>query len=126
MKSFLLMLATAGLLSVSGASLAANKSESGSRANDTIWLGHGRGFSNWRPVARDELIIWSSRSRPYLVKIWKPYTSLKFVHTIGFSTFGGRITHFDNIYVDGQRLPIKSIVALDREVAEQMRWRKEE
>ena len=126
MKSCLLMLTTVALLSVSGTSLAANKADTGSRAHDTIWLGHGRGFSNWRAIARDELIVWSTRSKPYLVKIWKPARSLRFVHTIGFSSFGGRVSHFDNIYIDGQRLPIKSIVALDRDVAEQMRWRKEE
>ena len=126
MKRLLLMLATTSILSVSGTSLAANKSDAGSRANDTIWLGHGRGFSDWRAIDHDELIIWSTRSKPYLVKIWKPARSLKFVHTIGFSSFGGRVSTFDNIYIDGQRLPIKSIVALDRDVAEQMRWRKDE
>lgn len=126
MKSWLLTLATAALLSLSVPTSAATTSDSGSRANDTIWLGYGGGFSNWRPIARDELIVWATRSKPYLVKIWRPYTSLRFVQSIGFSGFGGRVTHFDSIYVDGQRLPIESIVALDREVAEQLRWQSEE
>lgn len=118
MKSWLLALATAALLSLSVTSLAATDG----RTNDSIWLGYGNGISNWRPIARDELIVWATRSKPYRVKIWRPYTSLRFVHTIGFSGFGGRVTHFDTIYVDGQRLPIKSIVALDREEAELLRW----
>lgn len=91
MKNWLLTLASATLLSLSVPAMA----KAGSRANDTIWLGHGRGFADWRPVARDELIIWTNRSRPYLVKIWKPYTSLRFAQTIGFSSFAGRVTHFD-------------------------------
>lgn len=122
MKSLYLTLAMAALLSLSVPSLAAATSDSGQRANDTIWLGHGNGFASWRPVARDELIIWATPSRPYLVKIWKPSTSLKFVQAIGFSGLDGRITHFDSIYVDGQRLPIKSIVALDKEEAKLLRW----
>ena len=122
MKKLFLTLATASLLSLSVPSLAAATSESGQSANDSIWLGYGGGFSDWRPIARDELIVWATRSKPYLVKIWRPSTSLRFVQSIGFSTFGGRVTHFDHIYVDGQRLPIKSIVALDKEEAKLLRW----
>lgn len=125
MKNWLLTLAAAVLLSLSVTTSAATNYDSGSRANDSIRLGYGGGFSNWRAIARDELIVWATRSKPYHVKIWKPATSLRFVQTIGFSSFGGRVTHFDSIYVDGQRLPIKSIVALDREVAEQLRWQTE-
>ena len=122
MKKWLLTLATAALLSLSVTTVAATTSDAGSRGNDSIRLGYGGGIRDWRPIARDELIVWETRSRPYLVKIWRPYTSLKFVHTIGFSGFAGRVTRFDYVYVDGQRLPIKSIVRLDREVAEQLRW----
>ena len=122
MKNWLLTLAIAALLSLSVDASATAKSEPGSRANDTIWLGHGLGFATWRPIARDELIVWATRSKPYHVKIWRPASSLRFAQTIGFTSFAGRVTHFDYIYVDGQRLPIKSIVALDRDVAKQLRW----
>jgi len=122
MKKWLLTLATAALLSLSVPSLAASKSDSESYGNDSIRMGYGNGFATWRPVARDELIIWATRSKPYLVKFWKPATSLRFVQSIGFSSFAGRITKFDYLYVDGQRLPIKSIVALDKEEAELLRW----
>lgn len=122
MKRLFLTLATASLLSLSVPSLAAATSGSGQSVNDSIWLGYGGRFSDWRPIARDELIVWTTRSKPYLVKIWRPSTSLRFVQSIGFSSLGGRVTHFDHIYVDGQRLPIKSIVALDKEEAELLRW----
>ena len=88
--------------------------------NHSIWLGYGGGFHDWRAISRDELIVWASPSRPYLVKIWRPFTSLRFVHTIGVSTTTGRVTKFDNVIVDGQRLPIKYIVALDRETAKDL------
>jgi hypothetical protein len=125
MKNWLLTLATTALLSLSVTTSAAAKSDSGSRANDSIRLGYGSGFANWRPIARDELIVWATRSKPYLVKIWRPASGLRFAQSIGFTSFAGRVTHLDSIYVDGQRLPIKSIVALDREVAEQLGWRTE-
>lgn len=90
------------------------------RANQSIWM--GAGFNDWRAVSRDELIIWATPSRPYLVKIWRPSTSLRFVNTIGVTSSAGRVTKFDNIIVDGQRLPIKSIKALDRQAAKDLRW----
>jgi hypothetical protein len=52
----------------------------------------------------------------------RPYTSLRFIQTIGVPSTTGRVTKFDNVIVDGQRLPIKSIVALDREIAKDLRW----
>jgi hypothetical protein len=38
------------------------------------------------------------------------------------TTTVGRVTKFDKVIVDGQRLPIKSIVALERETAKNLRW----
>ena len=122
MKSWLLTLATAALLSLSVSTFAATKSEPGSRANDTIRLTYGNGFASWRPIARDELIVWATRSKPYRVKIWRPASGLRFANAIGFTSFAGRVTKFDSVYIDGQRLPIVSIVALDREEAELLRW----
>ena len=89
--------------------------------NQSIWIGVG--FSNWRAVSRDEVIVWATPSRPYLIKIWRPFTSLRFVNTIGVTTSAGRVTKFDKVIVDGQRLPIKSITALDRQTAKELRWR---
>ena len=122
MKYWKLSLVAVALVALAAPTFAASKSASGYQANPSIWIGRGAGFSNWRAVGRDELIIWASPSRPYLVKIWRPYTSLRFVHTIGVTSTIGRVTKFDNVIVDGQRLPIKSIVRLDRETAKELRW----
>lgn len=114
------------VLSISAPALAIGASESTSETrnmrSESIWLGsHGR-FNGWRAVARDEVILWASPSRPYLVKTWRPFRSFKFAHSIGVTTTAGRVTKFDSVLVDGQRLPIKSIVALDRETAKAMRY----
>lgn len=124
MKHWAIAFAIAASLVLSGPAIAASKagSEAGNSLNQSIWLG-GRGhFSSWRAVGRDELILWASSSRPYLVKIWRPFASLRFAHTIGVTTTAGRVTTFEKVIVDGQRLPIKSIAALDRETAKSLRW----
>ena len=116
--------AMATLLALSAPTLAAT-ADSAHDANQKIWLGSRGRFNSWRPVARDELILWATPSRPYLVKIWRPFTSLRFAHAIGVTTTAGSVTKFEYVIVDGQRLPIKSIVALDRETAKNLRWRSE-
>ncbi len=92
------------------------------KANQSIPLGGRGNFNSWRAVGRDELILWASPSKPYLIKIWRPFTSLRFVNAIGVTTTGGCVTKFEKVIIDGQRLPIKSIVALDRETAKILRW----
>ncbi len=122
MKKCTLAFVFAALLALSVPTMATSNSDSEIRTNQSIWIGSAGRFNNWRAVSRDELILWASPSKPYLVKIWRPFTSLRFVHTIGVSTTAGRVSKFDYVIVDGQRYPIKSIVALDRETAKEMRW----
>lgn len=90
---------------------------------DSIWVGSYGSISNWRPVARDELILWNGFSQAYLVKVWRPAGSLRFANSIGVTRTAGRITKFDAVVVRGERLPIKQIQRLDPEVARDMRYR---
>lgn len=120
--SILKLAIAATILAFSFPTQAASKSGSEINTSESIWLGYGGGIHNWRAIGRDELIIWASPSRPYLVKIQRPFSSLRFVHTIGVSSTTGRVTKFDNVFVDGQRLPIKYIVALDRDIAKDLKW----
>ena len=111
---------TVALLAFSAPAPAATGTEL--KANQSIPLGGRGNFNSWRAVGRDELILWASPSKPYFIKIWRPFTSLRFVNAIGVTTTGGRVTKFEKVIIDGQRLPIKSIVALDRETAKILRW----
>ncbi len=122
MKKCTLAFVSAALLALSAPTMATVSSGSEISTNQSAWIGGAGRISNWRAVSRDELILWTSPSKPYLVKIWRPFTSLRFVHTIGVSSTAGRVSKFDYVIVDGQRYPIKSIVALDRETAKEMRW----
>ena len=118
MRNLTLSIVAAALLGLSAPVTASTSDEV--KANQSIRMGGS--FSNWRAVSRDELILWATPSRPYLIKIWRPLTSLRFVNTIGVTTSAGRVTKFDKVIVDGQRLPIKSIRSLDRETAKDLRW----
>lgn len=112
----------AGLLATFAFSPAANAVP---RNENSIWIGSYGSISNWRAVARDELIMWNGPSRAYLVKVWRPYgAGLRSSETIGFTRTAGRITKFDTIYVRGQRLPIKFIQRIDPQVAKSMRYRR--
>lgn len=122
MKKCTLVFVFTALLTLSAPTMATSSSGSEIRTNQSIWIGSWGRINSWRAVSRDELILWASPTKPYLVKIWRPITSLRFVHSIGVSTTAGRVSKFDYVIVDGQRLPIKSIVALDRETAKEMRW----
>jgi hypothetical protein len=113
-------LLAAGLLAIAGPASAHHAPR---HLDDAIWVGHHGTFTNWRPVARDELVVWASPSRAYLVKIWRPFTSLRFVDTVGVTRTAGRVTALDRVIVAGQSLPIKSIARLQPELAREMRWR---
>ena len=120
MKQLVLILIAGAMLAVTAQARA--HADATPAASDSIWIGSFGRLHSWRAVSRDELIVWASPSRPDLVKMWRPFTSLRFANVIGVTSTVGRITKFDKVIVDGQRLPIKSIVALDRETAKSMRW----
>ena len=120
MKTTFFPMVFAGLLA---SSTAFAPSANAATNADSIWVGSYGSISNWRPVARDELILWNGFSQAYLVKVWRPAGSLRFANSIGVTRTAGRITKFDAVVVRGERLPIKQIQRLDPEVARDMRYR---
>lgn len=123
MKSQQFFTLLAGLLVFVAITSGANALSSTSN-EDSIRVGAYGSVSNWRAVARDQLIIWNGPSRAYLVKVWRPYAnSLRNSETIGITRTNGRITKFDSILVRGQKLPIKFIRRIDPQVAKAMRYR---
>lgn len=92
---------------------------------DSIWIGSFGRIDNFSVVDRDELILWASPNRPYLVEVSRPFRSLRFARAIGVTDTVGRITTFDQVIVDGQRLPIRSIQRLDRKTAKALTRKKD-
>ena len=92
--------------------------------SESIWIGSFGRLHSWRAISRDEIVVWASPSRPYLIKLSHRNPNLRFAHVIGVTSHTGHITKFESVIVDGWRTPIKSIVALDRETAKSLRWKK--
>jgi len=92
--------------------------------NDSIWIGSYGRLHSWRAISRDEIVVWASPSRPYLITLSDRNPNLRFAQAIGVTSHTGRITKFESVIADGWRTPIESIVALDRETAKSLRWKK--
>ena len=111
-----------GALLTTGIALTPNANAA--RSDHSIWVGSYGSISNWRAVARDQVILWNGPSRAYLVEVWRPTGgALRFSEAIGVTTTAGRVTKFDSILVRGQRLPIKQIQRIDPQLAKAMRYR---
>ena len=95
-----------------------------SAKSESIWIGSFGRLHSWRAVSRDEIVVWASPSRPYLIKLSGRNPHLRFAHAIGVTSRTGHISRFESVIADGWRTPIKSIVSLDRETAKSLRWRK--
>ena len=103
-------------------SVTLSKEASSEARPDSIWIGSFGRPHSWKAVSRNKVVLWASPSKAYLVTVRTPFHGLRFARAIGVTSFAGRISHFDSILVDGWRLPIESIIKIDRETAKSMRW----
>ncbi|MBT5220010.1 MAG: hypothetical protein HOM16_11100, partial [Woeseia sp.] len=97
-RKMMITLLTA-LFAVSTPTFAASTSAAEIKRSDSIWLPSGGRNYSWRAIAKDEVLLWASPSRPYLVKIWCPNSSLRFANSISVTSTGGRVTTFDQVIV---------------------------
>lgn len=68
------------------------------------------------------LILWTSRSQPYLVELMFPSHDLRFAHAIAVESSTSRIhSKFDSVRVAGLRYPIDGIYKLTRDEAKQLK-----
>lgn len=78
-------------------------------------------FDRWRELGNDTLIVWTSPSRPYLLKLRRPSHDLRFVQQIGITNSVGRVmAGFDDVLIDGWPYRIESIYKLDRPTAKEL------
>jgi hypothetical protein len=77
-----------------------------------VWLGH---FDSWEPVGRHELVVKTSPSEAYLIKVGPPCDELPFKTRIGLTSTGGAVyTHMDSVTTGGGwRCPIDEIRKVD-------------
>ena len=87
---------------------------------DSFWM-RSRPYS-WSAIDDDTVIVWASAFDPYLVELAYPSYDLKWVETIGVTSFGNRVyAKFDSVQVRGFRYPIDSIYKITREEARNLR-----
>ncbi len=75
-------------------------------------------LDGWRAVDRNTLIVWTTPFKPYLIKLRRPASALRFAEYIGVTSTAGTVrARLDNVRVDGFRYPIKSIHPLTKQQA---------
>ena len=111
-KLALVTLLAVGLTGVSQSANAMNRIP----AQDKRAVDHMQVYKNingWQELDQKSLIIWTTPSRPYLVKLARPSHDLSFVQRIGVTSMAGTVKpKFDSVVVEGMRYPISGIYAL--------------
>jgi hypothetical protein len=76
------------------------------------WLGR---YDSWEPIAKDELVVFTTPWDAYLLKVWPTCPDLLFARdTIGLtSTSGAVYARLDSVYARHWRCPIQEIRRID-------------
>ena len=80
------------------------------------------GLQDFDVIDNETLILWTSRSQPYLVKLFAPSHDLRFAHAIAVESTTSRIhAKFDSVRIGGFRYPIDGIYKLTRDEAKKLK-----
>ena len=80
------------------------------------WLGH---FYSWEQLGRDQLVVFTTPSDAYLLKVWSSCDLRFVISTIGVTSTGGTVSaHLDSVTIDsaptGRMVcPIEEIRSVD-------------
>jgi len=75
------------------------------------WLGR---FDSWEPLSNDQLVVYTTPTEAYLLKVWGPCRDLPFATTMGLSSTGSTVySGLDSVIVRGQRCPISEVRPVD-------------
>jgi hypothetical protein len=71
-------------------------------------------FDGWEPIGRNELVVWTSPSDAYLIKVGPPCDDLQFANRVGLTSTGGTVySRFDYVKVRDWKCPIQEIRPVD-------------
>ena len=74
------------------------------------WLGK---FDSWESLSDDQLVVFTTPTSPYLLKVWT-CRNLSFATTIGLTSTSKTVySGLDSVIVKGQRCPITEIRPVD-------------
>jgi hypothetical protein len=76
------------------------------------WLGR---YWGWKPLSKDQALVWTTPDRGYLVKVEAPCEDLRFANHIGLTSTLHTVYSrgLDYVKVRGWRCPIKEIRPVD-------------
>jgi hypothetical protein len=76
------------------------------------WLGR---YDGWKPLSRDEALVWTTPQKAYLIKVASPCEDLRFAGHIGLTSTLDTVYSrgLDYVKVRGWRCPIKQIRPVD-------------
>jgi hypothetical protein len=93
----------------------------GAPIKEFTWIGR---YDSWDPIGTNQLVVWTTPSQAYLIKVAPPCDNLQFVHRIGLTSTANTVyAGFDAVKVDhGWRCPIQEIRPVDyRRMQQDMR-----
>ena len=75
------------------------------------WMGQ---YYSWEPIGENQLVVFTTPSDAYLLKVSGPCTDLKFVTSIGLTSTGSTVySRLDSVKVRHWRCPIAEIRRVD-------------
>jgi hypothetical protein len=75
------------------------------------WMGQ---YYSWEPIGENQLVVFTTPSDAYLLKVSGPCTDLKFVTSIGLTSTGSAVySRLDSVKVRHWRCPIAEIRKVD-------------
>lgn len=71
-------------------------------------------YDSWRPLGRDNLVIWTGVNEAYLLTIAGPCNDLPFTNRVAIKSRGATLSRGDLVIIGrGQRCPITEIRPID-------------
>jgi hypothetical protein len=76
------------------------------------WLGR---YDGWKPLSRDEALVWTTPQKAYLIKVASPCEDLRLAARIGLTSTLNTVYSrgLDYVKVRGWRCPIRQIRPVD-------------
>jgi hypothetical protein len=71
------------------------------------------GLDSWSAVSRNQLVVWDSVNRAYLLTVWDSCRDLKFANTIAVTSTSRTVSKFEKVLVERDSCPIKEIRPID-------------
>jgi hypothetical protein len=89
------------------------ETHAGSPIQQFTWLGR---YDSWQPIGTNELVVWTTPTQAYLIKVAPPCENLEFTDRIGLTSTANTVSaRFDFVKVGGDRwrCPIQQIRPID-------------